>query len=43
MLATRNQAAEELDLLDTADTDLRGLAARRVAAEGALRSRRRCV
>jgi DNA repair protein RecN (Recombination protein N) len=38
VLATRNQAAEELDLLDTADTDLRGLAARRVAAEGALRT-----
>ncbi|MGZ8398427.1 MAG: DNA repair protein RecN [Gemmatimonadales bacterium] len=38
VLATRNQAAEELDLLDTADTDLRGLAARRVAAEGGLRT-----
>ncbi|MEO7137302.1 MAG: DNA repair protein RecN, partial [Gemmatimonadales bacterium] len=38
VLATRDQAAEELDLLDTADTDLRGLAARRVAAEGALRT-----
>jgi DNA repair protein RecN (Recombination protein N) len=36
VLATRDQAAAELDLLDTADTDLRGLAARRVAAEGAL-------
>ena len=38
VLATRDQAAAELDLLDTADTDLRALAARRVAAEGALRS-----
>jgi DNA repair protein RecN (Recombination protein N) len=36
VLATRDQAAAELDLLDTADTDLRALAARRVAAEGAL-------
>jgi DNA repair protein RecN (Recombination protein N) len=34
--ATRDEAAAELDLLDTADTDLRGLAARRAAAEGAL-------
>ena len=38
VLATRNEAAAELDLLDTADTDLRSLAARRTAAEGALRS-----
>jgi len=38
VLATRDQAAEELELLDTADTDLRALAARRVAAEGALRT-----
>jgi DNA repair protein RecN (Recombination protein N) len=38
VLATRDQAAEELDLLDTADTDLRALAARRAAAEGALRT-----
>lgn len=38
VLATRDQAAAELDLLDTADTDLRGLAARRAAAEGALRT-----
>jgi len=38
VLATRNQAAEELDLLDTADTDLRALAVRRAAAEGALRT-----
>ena len=34
--ATRAEAAAELDLLDTADTDLRGLAARRAAAEAAL-------
>ncbi len=38
VLATRNQAAAELDLLDTADTDLRALAARRTAAESALRT-----
>ncbi len=38
VLATRDQAAEELDLLDTADTDLRALAARRAAHEGALRT-----
>jgi DNA repair protein RecN (Recombination protein N) len=38
VLETRSQAAGELDLLDTADTDLRGLAARRVAAEGGLRT-----
>jgi DNA repair protein RecN (Recombination protein N) len=38
VVATRNRAAEELDLLDTADTDLRALAARRAAAEGALRA-----
>jgi DNA repair protein RecN (Recombination protein N) len=37
VLATRNEAAAELDLLDTADTDLRALAARRSAAELALR------
>ena len=37
VLATRDKAAEELELLDTADTDLRALAARRTAAEGALR------
>ncbi|MBK6424397.1 MAG: DNA repair protein RecN [Gemmatimonadetes bacterium] len=35
VLATRAEAARELDLLDTADLDLRQLAARRVAAEGA--------
>ena len=38
VLATRDQAAEELELLDTADTDLRALGARRAAAEGALRA-----
>ncbi len=38
VLATREQAAGELDLLDTADIDLRALAARRVAAETALQS-----
>jgi len=36
VLATRDEAAAELDLLDTADTDLRALAARRSAAETAL-------
>jgi DNA repair protein RecN (Recombination protein N) len=36
VLTTRNDAAAELDLLDTADTDLRALAARRTAAETAL-------
>ncbi len=38
VLATRDEAAGELDLLDTADTDLRALAARRSAAVGALRT-----
>ncbi|HEX7336651.1 MAG TPA: DNA repair protein RecN [Gemmatimonadales bacterium] len=38
VLATRDEAAAELDLLDTADTDLRALAARRSSAETALRS-----
>jgi DNA repair protein RecN (Recombination protein N) len=38
VLETRNGAAAELDLLDTADTDLRNLAARRSASEAALRS-----
>jgi DNA repair protein RecN (Recombination protein N) len=38
VLATREQSAAELDLLDTADVDLKALAARRNAAEGALRS-----
>jgi DNA repair protein RecN (Recombination protein N) len=38
VLATRDESAGELDLLDTAELDLRSLAARRTAAEGALRS-----
>jgi len=38
VLATRNGSAAELDLLDTADVDLRALAARRTAAEAALRA-----
>jgi DNA repair protein RecN (Recombination protein N) len=38
VLATRNDAAAELDLLDTADIDLRSLGARRLAAEAAVRS-----
>ena len=37
VLSTGDEAARELDLLDTADTDLRALATRREAAEGALR------
>jgi DNA repair protein RecN (Recombination protein N) len=36
VLATRNEAAAELDLLDTADTDLRAIAARRTSAQAAL-------
>jgi DNA repair protein RecN (Recombination protein N) len=36
VLATRKESAAELDLLDTADVDLRALAARRTAAETAL-------
>ncbi|HEU5040117.1 MAG TPA: DNA repair protein RecN [Gemmatimonadales bacterium] len=36
VLATRTESAGELDLLDTADVDLRALAARRAAAEAAL-------
>src|SRR5215203_2295189 len=36
VISTRDQAASELDLLDTADTDLRALAARRLVAESAL-------
>jgi DNA repair protein RecN (Recombination protein N) len=36
VLAARDGSAAELDLLDTADMDLRALAARRAAAEGAL-------
>ncbi len=38
VLATRTQSAGELDLLDTADLDLRALAGRRAAAEATLRS-----
>ncbi len=38
VLATRGESAGELDLLDTADMDLRAIAARRVAAESALRT-----
>jgi DNA repair protein RecN (Recombination protein N) len=38
VFATREEAAAELDLLDTADTDLRGLAARRDVTEAALRA-----
>ncbi|HEU5169144.1 MAG TPA: DNA repair protein RecN [Gemmatimonadales bacterium] len=36
VLETRRRSADELDLLDTADTDLRALAARRAAAGAAL-------
>jgi DNA repair protein RecN (Recombination protein N) len=38
VLATGARSAEELELLDTADTDLRALASRRAAAEAALRA-----
>jgi DNA repair protein RecN (Recombination protein N) len=38
VLATGAESAAELDLLDTADVDLRALAARRSAAEGSLRA-----
>ncbi|HXE56482.1 MAG TPA: AAA family ATPase, partial [Gemmatimonadales bacterium] len=38
VLETRARAAAELDLVDTADVDLRALAARREAAEAALRA-----
>ena len=38
VLAAREESAAELDLLDTADVDLRALAARRAAAEGALKA-----
>ena len=38
VVATRDEAFRELDLLDTADIDLRALAVRRVAAESALRT-----
>lgn len=37
VVKTGDEAAKELDLLDTADTDLRALGTRREAAEGALR------
>jgi len=36
VLAARDESAAELDLLDTADVDLRTIAARRAAADGAL-------
>jgi len=36
--ATRDRAAAELELLDTAETDLRALGARRLAAEAAVRA-----
>jgi DNA repair protein RecN (Recombination protein N) len=38
VLATRDQSAAELDLLDTADVDLRALGTRRAAAELSLRA-----
>ena len=38
VLATRVESAGELELLDTADVDLRALAARRTGAEAALRA-----
>ena len=38
VLTARDEAAAELDLLDTADTDLRSLAVRRASAESALRA-----
>jgi DNA repair protein RecN (Recombination protein N) len=38
VLATGARSAEELELLDTADTDLRALAGRRAAAESTLRA-----
>ncbi len=38
VIATRTSAAGELDLLDTADLDLRQIAARRVAAEAACKA-----
>ncbi|HUF36011.1 MAG TPA: DNA repair protein RecN [Gemmatimonadales bacterium] len=38
VLATRHEAAAELELLDTADVDLRALAARRAVAEASLRA-----
>jgi DNA repair protein RecN (Recombination protein N) len=38
VLATRNESAAELDLLDTADVDLRAIAARRSASDSTLRA-----
>ena len=38
VLNTRNNAATELDLLDTAETDLKAIAARRLAAVAALKA-----
>jgi DNA repair protein RecN (Recombination protein N) len=38
VLATRRQAGEELDLLDTADLDLQAIAAERVAAHAAVQA-----
>jgi DNA repair protein RecN (Recombination protein N) len=38
VLRTRDEAIRELDLLDTADTDLRAIAARRMAATAALQA-----
>jgi DNA repair protein RecN (Recombination protein N) len=38
VLATRDQSASELELLDTADVDLRALGARRTSAESVLRA-----
>jgi DNA repair protein RecN (Recombination protein N) len=38
IVGTRNDAAAELDLLDTADTDLRAIGARRVAAVSELKA-----
>lgn len=38
ILETRNSAAAELDLLDTADLDLRNIAARRTGAEAAVKA-----
>jgi len=38
VLGTRNQSASELELLDTADTDLRAIAARRVGAQAAFKA-----
>jgi DNA repair protein RecN (Recombination protein N) len=43
VLTVRREAAAELDLLDTADLDLRQLSARRVAAEGACQAAARAL